>query len=62
MNELRISNACWLIRQSDLTITEICYASGFMNLSNFNRRFRKIKQLAPAEYRKMSRMGQERSV
>ena len=57
LNELRISNACWLIQQSDLTITEICYASGFTNLSNFNRRFRKIKKLTPAEYRKMSRMG-----
>jgi len=57
LGELRISNACWLIQQSDLTITEICYASGFTNLSNFNRRFKKLKKLTPAEYRKISRIG-----
>jgi AraC-like DNA-binding protein len=56
LNELRISSACSLIQQSDLTITEICFACGFSNLSNFNRRFRKIKGMTPAEYRKKSPM------
>lgn len=54
LNELRISNACWYLQQSDRTITEICFASGFSNLSNFNRRFRSIKNMTPAKYRKNS--------
>lgn len=57
LTELRISNACWLLQQSDMTITEICYDCGFTNLSNFNRRFRKFKMLTPSEYRKASRIG-----
>ncbi|MBT3637614.1 MAG: AraC family transcriptional regulator [Opitutae bacterium] len=57
LNELRISSACSLIQQSDLTITEICFACGFSNLSNFNRRFKKIKDMTPAEYRKKSLIG-----
>lgn len=54
LNELRISNACWFLQQSNQTVTEICFACGFSNLSNFNRRFRKIKDMTPAEYRKKS--------
>jgi len=57
LNELRISSACALIQQSDLTITEICFACGFSNLSNFNRRFKKIKNMTPVEYRKKSLIG-----
>ena len=54
LNELRISNACWYLQQSDRTITEICFACGFSNLSNFNRRFRGIKNMTPTKYRKNS--------
>jgi AraC-like DNA-binding protein len=57
LNELRISSACSLIHQSELTITEICFTCGFSNLSNFNRRFRKIKNMTPVEYRKRSPIG-----
>lgn len=55
LNELRISQACWLLQQSDKTVVEICFAVGFSNLSNFNRRFRKIKGMTPLDYRKKSR-------
>jgi AraC-like DNA-binding protein len=57
LNELRISNACSFIQQSDLTITEICFACGFSNISNFNRRFKKIKNMTPAEYRNKVLIG-----
>lgn len=55
LNELRISQACWLLQQSDKTVVEICFAVGFLNLSNFNRRFKKIKGMTPLDYRKKSR-------
>jgi AraC-like DNA-binding protein len=51
LNDIRISQAaCRLIDTSD-TIAEICYKSGYNNLSNFNRIFRKRKGLTPSEYR-----------
>jgi AraC-like DNA-binding protein len=39
--------------QSELNITEIAFAHGFNNLSNFNRQFRKHKKMTPREYRKL---------
>jgi AraC-like DNA-binding protein len=51
LNDIRISEAaCRLIDTSD-SVAEICYKSGFNNLSNFNRVFRKRKGLTPTEYR-----------
>lgn len=50
-NELRISRACQLLISTDMPITQICFASGFQSLSNFNRRFRQLKELSPRCYR-----------
>jgi AraC-like DNA-binding protein len=50
LNEVRISNACKLIIQNDLSIQEICHQSGFSNLSNFNRIFRKVTGRTPTTY------------
>lgn len=55
VNELRIGLACRLLAQSDSRVSEICYASGFQNLSNFNRRFMDSKGLSPQEFRKRYR-------
>lgn len=41
-----------LVNTSD-PISEICYSSGFNNVSNFNRLFKKCKNLTPKEFRKL---------
>ena len=51
VNDLRISHACRLLIETELPILEICYQSGFNNLSNFNRRFLKSKGISPRRYR-----------
>ena len=51
VNELRIGQACRRLIESKDSITEICYDSGFNNLSNFNRRFLEIKKMSPREFR-----------
>jgi AraC-like DNA-binding protein len=33
-------------------VTEICFESGFSNISNFNRRFHALKGMTPSDYRK----------
>lgn len=53
LNELRINRACTLLRQTDLTVSEICYRCGFSNLAYFNRTFLKLKNTSPLKYRKM---------
>ena len=50
LNEVRISHACKLIIEKDLGIQEICHQSGFSNLSNFNRIFKKVTGKTPTTY------------
>ncbi|WP_421828510.1 AraC family transcriptional regulator [Larkinella sp.] len=52
LNTVRIGYACKLISEKDLNIVEAAGESGFNNLANFNRQFKKIKNMTPSEYRK----------
>lgn len=54
LNEIRISNACKLLAEEDKSIADICYETGFSNLSNFNRIFKKIKNISPRAFRQQS--------
>lgn len=51
LNDIRVSEAVSRLIDTSDTVSEICYKSGFNNLSNFNRIFRKKKGLTPSEYR-----------
>lgn len=53
LNEIRINHACRLLTE-DKSIAGICYDCGFTNLSNFNRIFKKIKNMSPGEWRKIN--------
>lgn len=61
VNRIRVHKACELLMHSDQPISSICYAVGFNNLANFNRRFRDIKGVTPTEFRRLSlaRLGGE---
>lgn len=52
LNELRIGHATERLLETDLTVAEICFQSGFQNLSHFNRRFRLVHQMTPREFRR----------
>ena len=49
---LRIGYSCKLLTDESLNITQIAYESGFENISNFNRQFKKEKGCTPREYRR----------
>ena len=51
LGDLRISRACELLRDSDLSVLEISLTSGFNNLSNFNRRFQQRQGITPRAFR-----------
>lgn len=50
LNEIRIGHACKLLIERDLTISEVCYQSGFNYPSNFHKQFKKINKITPQAY------------
>lgn len=52
LSEVRIGNACKLLIENRLSISQICYESGFNNISNFYRQFKQVKKLTPSEFQK----------
>ncbi len=52
LNQIKIEFACKLLMDQDLSILEVCYDSGYNNLSHFNKQFKKTTGVAPSEYRK----------
>lgn len=53
--ELKLGRAGRMLADTDLTVLDICMESGFENLSNFNRHFKKHKGMTPREYREQYR-------
>lgn len=51
IGELRISQACKILRETDLGVSEVAYEVGFGSLSNFNRLFKELKGVSPREWR-----------
>ncbi|KQP13626.1 helix-turn-helix domain-containing protein [Pseudorhodoferax sp. Leaf267] len=52
VNRLRVNLASQLLMSDEhLSITDICFASGFKNISNFNRQFLRHKGFAPSRFR-----------
>lgn len=51
LNEVRVSYACKLLNNSDCSITDACFESGYNSLSYFNRQFKSILKMSPLKYK-----------
>ncbi|ELP5729459.1 helix-turn-helix domain-containing protein [Vibrio vulnificus] len=51
LKQYRIGKACEQLVRSELPIQLIAEETGFLNLSNFNRQFKKVKSMTPSEFR-----------
>ena len=49
--DIRLGHAARLLVDTSDSVSEICWATGFNTLSNFNRLFRKRKGCSPTEFR-----------
>lgn len=47
----RIERSMFLLRETDRTVTEVCFAVGFTSLGTFSRTFRDIVGETPSAYR-----------
>jgi AraC-like DNA-binding protein len=49
---VRIGHAMYLLNETKMSITEICFEVGYQSVSQFNRAFRAMKKMSPSEFRK----------
>lgn len=50
----RIERAMALLRHSDLSVTEVCFAVGFSSLGTFSTRFTELVGVPPSVYRRQA--------
>jgi len=51
LTQIRISHACELLKTTNLSVTEICFESGFNNWANFSKHFKAYCKTTPSKYR-----------
>lgn len=51
VNEYRLVHAAKLLHERQISITEVCFESGFNNFSHFNKQFKKFTGKTPSTYR-----------
>jgi YesN/AraC family two-component response regulator len=49
--EYRIESSCNMLSKTNMSISEICYASGFRDIPYYNRVFKKIMGITPSTYK-----------
>ncbi|PPK99853.1 AraC family transcriptional regulator [Parapedobacter indicus] len=52
LNEIKIGNACKLLIDNKLPISQICFEVGFNNFTHFNGQFRRIIGVTPSQYQR----------
>ncbi|MEG6566724.1 AraC family transcriptional regulator [Thermoanaerobacterium saccharolyticum] len=51
LNNYRISQSCYMLKNSNLSVSEIAFNCGYNNLRTFHRNFRKMTNTSPKKYR-----------
>lgn len=52
IKELRVGHACRLLQKEEYSISQVCFDSGYNNMSHFNTTFKQITRQTPSGYRK----------
>jgi AraC-like DNA-binding protein len=56
VNEIRIGYACKRLMESESSISNICFESGYNNMTNFNEQFKKIVKCTPYQFQLKSKL------
>ncbi|MCL7764967.1 AraC family transcriptional regulator [Polaribacter sp. Z014] len=51
LNEYRVSKACELLKESETSVEQIAFETGYPNISFFHRKFKLFSNKTPAQYR-----------
>lgn len=52
LNSFRMDMACYLLRNHELSVSDVCYQAGYKDVPYFTRLFKRIHGKNPTEYRK----------
>lgn len=55
LSRRRIERAMELLRETDMSVTDVCNAVSFSSLGTFSRRFRALVGSSPSQYRRAAR-------
>lgn len=55
LNHYRVEQACFLLEETKLSVTDVAYACGYNDSSYFVRSFKKYKGITPNQYAKLSK-------
>ncbi|MGV3559856.1 AraC family transcriptional regulator [Larkinella arboricola] len=50
LNEIKIGNACKMLIDRKMNISQICFETGFNNFTHFNSQFKRITGITPKQY------------
>lgn len=53
INIYRFNEACVMLTETEMPITNVSYESGFQSIRSFNNTFKRLAGVSPSEYRKM---------
>lgn len=56
VNEIRIGYACKRLMESEESISCICYESGYNNMTNFSKQFKKVLNCTPKQFRSKNKL------
>lgn len=54
VTEFRIKHACQLLTSTEKSVSDICFDSGFGNISYFNKEFKKAMGYSPLQYKRLN--------
>lgn len=57
LNEIKIGNACRLLIENKLSISQVSFKIGFNNLTHFNNQFKRIMGSTPSQYQQQHLNG-----
>ena len=52
INIYRFNAACAMLTETDMSVTDIAYESGFQSIRSFNNIFKSLSGVSPREYRR----------
>ena len=58
VRNIKISHACYLLRNTRESVIDIAARCGYVSISSFNRNFKQLTDMSPTQYRDEKKRNQ----